>query len=265
VDLSIIVLVWRDADLLPGCLAAIAAARGNLALEVIVVENGVTLNPVPVPRDLNRSDVKVLYNAQNRGVAPARNQGFDAAQGRYVMLLDTDTKVLPGSLETLVAFMDAHPEVGLAGPRLEDAVGNLQLTCRRLPTVWSKILRRIPTRWAQAALAEELLAGYDHQTPRDVDYCIGACQVIRHAALTQVGQLDEQFFYGPEDVDYCIRMWRGGWRVMYVPQAVVVHAEQRLTKRRVLSGLTVIHMLSLARFFLKWHYAWTRPQLQVRG
>jgi GT2 family glycosyltransferase len=161
--------------------------------------------------------------------------------------------------------MDAHPEVGLAGPRLQDAVGNLQLTCRRLPTVWSKILRRIPTGWAQTALAEELLAGYDHQTPRDVDYCIGACQVVRREALAQIGRLDEQFFYGPEDVDYCIRMWRAGWRVMYVPQAVVVHHEQRLTKRRIVSSLTLTHVLGLARFFLKWRYLWTRPQLQVRG
>ena len=88
--------------------------------------------------------------------------------------------------------------------------GNLQLTCRKLPTVWSKVLRRTPTRWARTALADELLEGYDHRTVRAVDYVIGACQIIRRTALEQVGLLDEQYFYGPEDVDYCIRMWRSG-------------------------------------------------------
>lgn len=257
VDLSIILLVWRDEKFLRACLDSLETARGNLQIEIVLVQNGVTFDV----SHLSALSIRVIHNETNRGVAPARNQGINIARGRYVMLLDVDTRAAPSSLETLVRFMDENVEVGLAGPRLQDAQGNLQYTCRKLPTVWSKLLRRIPTRWAQDALAEEMLVSYNHRAPRTVDYVIGACQIIRRTAMQQIGLLDEQFFYGPEDVDYCIRMWRGGWRVMYVPDAVVIHNEQRLTRRRAFSKLSVIHAENLVRYFLKYRYAFKRPAL----
>jgi len=277
-DLSILLLVWRDRALLRACLEAIAAARDNLSLEIIIVENGITLQTEEYqlaetlrvsgdPQGLSNGTalpIQFIHNSTNRGIAPARNQGLRVARGRYLLLLDVDTRVAPDALANLVRFMDAHPDVGLAGARLQDAQGELQFTCRKLPTVWSKLLRRIPLRWAQDALADEMLTAYDHRTPRDVDYVIGACQIIRHEAYMQVGALDEQFFYGPEDVDYCIRMWRRGWRVMYVPQAVVTHDEQRLTKQRVISRLSLIHAWSLAHYFWKYRYLFTPPRVQIR-
>lgn len=273
-DLSVVLLVWRDAPFLPACLESIRAAQADLHLEIILVENGISLDEKQLTPDssfvVRRSSpvlsprppsLTLLHNPTNRGVAPARNQGLQVAQGRYLMLLDVDTVIAPDALSRLVRFMDENPGVGLAGPRLQDAQGNLQLTCRKLPTVWSKILRRIPARWARAALEDEMLVAYDHRTPRAVDYVIGACQIIRREAFKQIGLLDEHFFYGPEDVDYCIRMWRNGWRVMYAPDAVVIHNEQRLTKQRVFSKLSLIHASNLARFFFKYRYAFTRPVL----
>jgi len=263
-DLSIVLLVWRDAQFLRPCLDSLAAARGNLDVEIIVVQNGVTLCSIQGSR-FDSFPLRIIVNAQNRGVAPARNQGLAVARGRYLMLLDVDTLVTPDALVNLVRFMDQDARVGLAGPRLEDANGNLQLTCRKLPTLWSKLLRRIPTRWAQDALADEMLAAYDHRAPRAVDYVIGACQIIRREALAQVGALDEKIFYGPEDVDYCIRMWRRGWRVMYAPDAVVVHTEQRATKQRVLTKLALAHARGLAYYFWKHRYLFTRPSLDSQG
>jgi len=263
-DLSIILLVWQDRAYLPACLEAIARAQQDLALEIVLVENGIALNEAEyaLPQFANPIPIRNIHNAKNRGVAPARNQGLAAARGRYLMLLDVDTVVTQDALTQLTHFMDANPRVGLAGPRLQDAQGNLQLTCRQLPTVWSKILRRIPTRWARAALADEMLEAYDHRVPRDVDYVIGACQIIRRAAYEMVGGLDARFFYGPEDVDYCMRMWQGDWRVMYAPQAIVTHIEQRVTQRRLFSRLTLRHARDLARFFWKHKYLFMRPRLQ---
>lgn len=258
--MSIISLVWHDRPFLRACLESIVTAQNDLKIEVILIENGITLNPTDY-EIRNSFPIRVIHNEQNRGVARARNQGLRAANGCYLMLLDVDTQVTQDSLKNLVCFMDENADVGLAGPRLQDEWGNLQLTCRKLPTVGSKLLRRLPTRWAREMLADEMLETYDHQTPRAVDYVIGACQIIRREAFAHVGLLDEQFFYGPEDVDYCIRMWRNGWRVMYVPDAVVMHAEQRLTKARALSKLSLVHTENLARYFLKHRYAFTRPIL----
>lgn len=256
-DLSIIVLVWQDRAFLPECLQAIAAGHADLSVEVVLVENGIRL----AESEYAPFAPTLVHNQVNRGVAAARNQGLAHARARYMLFLDVDTIVTRDALPKLVRFMDAHPHVGLAGPRLQDARGNLQLTCRKLPTLWTKILRRVPTRWAQEALADEMLVGYDHRAPRAVDYVIGACQIIRREAYAQVGALDEQFFYGPEDVDYCVRMWRAGWRVMYVPDAVVIHNEQRLTQQRAFSKLSLHHAQGLARYFWKHRYALTRPSL----
>lgn len=265
-DLSIILLVWQDRAFLPACLEAIARARQDLALEIVLVENGIALDEreFPMPDSGGESiPLQKIHNAENRGVAPGRNQGLAVARGRYLMLLDVDTRVTQDALVNLVRFMDANLRVGVAGPRLQDAQGNLQLTCRKLPTGWSKLLRRIPTRWAQEALADEMLAAYDHRAPRAVDYVIGACQIIRRAAYEAVGPLDARFFYGPEDVDYCMRMWQRDWRVMYVPQAVVTHTEQRVTQRRMFSRLSLIHARDLTRFFWKHKYLFTRPRIRT--
>jgi GT2 family glycosyltransferase len=259
IDLSIIVLVWQDRSFLPACLESIAATEAGLELEIILVENGIALKAT----EYAPLRPRIIHNDRNLGVAFARNQGLRAGQGRYLMLLDVDTQVSPDAMRQLISYMDANPGVGLAGPRLQDAQGNLQYTCRKLPTLWTKVLRRVPGDRARAAMADEMLVTYDHRTVRAVDYVIGACQVIRREAYTAVGALDEHYFYGPEDVDYCLRLWRAGWRVMYVPQACVTHSEQRLTQRHTFSKLSLIHSYGLARYFWKHHYLFTRPPLQT--
>ena len=264
-DVSIILLVWQDRAFLRACLDALVRAQQDLALEIVLVENGIELDETDSALPANARvpiALRKIHNDKNRGVARARDQGLAAARGRYILVLDVDTQVTQEALAMLVRFMDANPRVGLAGPRLQDAQGNLQLTCRRLPTVWSKALRRVPMRWAQDALADEMLTAYDHCAPREVDYVIGACQIIRRAAYEAVGGLDARFFYGPEDVDYCVRMWQHGWRVMYVPDAVVTHTEQRLTQQRMVSKLALIHARDLLRFFWKHKYLFSRPRIQ---
>ena len=96
-----------------------------------------------------------------------------------------------------------------------------------------------------------------------MDYVIGACQVIRRRALQEVGLLDERIFYGPEDVDICLRLQQAGWRVVYNPEAVVVHNERRLT-RSLRSGLTWKHLWALGYFFRKHGYLLSRQRLYAQ-
>ncbi len=257
-DLSIIILTWRGDEPLQACLESIPRAARNLKIEVIVVANGVEA-PVPAYTHACIGAYTVIHNASNRGVAAGRNQGLQAARGRYLLLLDADTCLTEGALSNLMDFAESHPPAGLLGPRLVDAHGELQLTCRRFPTLWTKMLRRMPAAWASDQLAEEMLSHWDHSTPREVDYVIGACQMIRRQAFEETGYLDERIFYGPEDVDYCLRMWQHGWRVMYVPQATVIHAEQRLTRRHLFSALTLYHALGLIHYLKKHGYLWHAP------
>ena len=257
--LSIVILTWNSRALLETCLAALPAASASLEAEVIVVNNGSADGTAGFLAE--RSDIVAIHNPRNRGVAPARNQGVRAARGEFVALLDVDTVAAPGSLTALVAYLRAVPEVGLAGPKLTAADGSLQYSCRRFPTLLDKLGRRLPGSWGCALREDVELRAWDHATVREVDYVIGACQVVRRVAFEQVGLLDERIFYGPEDVDLCLRMHRAGWGVVYVPQAVVMHLERRVT-RKLFSALTARHLHGLGYYFWKHGYLITRPRVQ---
>ncbi len=253
---SIVILTWNSRSLLTACLAALPAATAPLATELIIVDNGSQDGTAELLAA--RSDLVTITNPTNRGVAPARNQGLRRARGEFVALLDVDTVAQPGSFPTLVARLRATPGVGLVGPKLVGADGALQYSCRRFPTIVDKVLRRLPERFGRAIADDVELRWWDHVGVREVDYVIGACQVIRRAALAEVGLLDERIFYGPEDVDLCLRMHHAGWQVEYVPEAIVMHLERRVT-RKLLSRLTARHVYGLGYFFWKHGYLLTRP------
>ncbi|MDE0510627.1 MAG: glycosyltransferase family 2 protein, partial [Gammaproteobacteria bacterium] len=240
VTVSIIILTWNSEQQIGACLASLDRGLSEFPSEVIVIDNGSQDQTCAVIRKV-RPDAQLLCNLENRGVAPARNQGIQLARGEYALILDDDTVVQPGALDVLIRYMEAHPEAGLCGPRLTDADGNLQLSCRRFPTLIDKLARRLPSILGQEIARKAEMADWDHRTIREVDYVIGACQVIRRRALQEVGLLDERIFYGPEDVDICLRLQQAGWQVVYNPDAVVVHEERRVS-RSLGSGLVWKHI-----------------------
>ena len=259
VTVSIIILTWNSEQQIGACLASLDRGLSEFPSEVIVIDNGSQDQTCAVIRKV-RPDAQLLCNLENRGVAPARNQGVRLARGEYVLILDDDTVVQPGALDVLIRCMEAHPEVGLCGPRLTDADGKLQLSCRRFPTLIDKLARRLPSILGQGIARKAEMADWDHRTIREVDYVIGACQVIRRRALQEVGLLDERIFYGPEDVDICLRLQQAGWRVAYNPDAVVVHEERRMS-RSLGSGLVWKHIRGLGYYFWKHGYLLSRKRL----
>lgn len=265
IKVSVVILTWNSREMVDTCLSSLALGLGSSPFEVIVVDNGSSDDTLTVVRT-QHPEVQVLSNPSNRGVAPARNQGIRAARGEYVVLLDDDTVVHAGAFDKLVAYMDAHADVGLCGPQLVDRDGRYQLSCRLFPTLPYKLLRRIPFSFARAMMRKVEMADWDHATVREVDYVIGACQVIRRSILEQVGLLDERIFYGPEDVDLCLRLQHAGWRVVYHPGAVVEHHERRIT-RSALSAFSFLgrqHLRGLLYYFWKHGYWLSRRRLYAR-
>lgn len=258
IDVSIIVLTWQTSEDLVTCLSPFDDS-GPLELEIIIIDN-CSQNPQIELLQAKIPAVKVIRNRSNQGVACARNQGMKVAEGRYILLLDADTVAEKGFLEHMVQFMEAHPDVGLLGPCLMGFDGVIQPSCRRFPTLWTKLVRRLPGFLHEKWYKTELYQGWYQQKICPVDYVIGACQLIRTETRTKVGFLDEKIFYGPEDVDYCLRIWNHGYRVCYFPEAKVIHLEQRLTKKKYLSYLTLKHLLGLVYYFKKHKYVLFPPQ-----
>lgn len=259
---SVVILTWNATEMLGACLASLAQGFAACSHETIVVDNG---SRTPIPPTVREAfpEIRLLVNRRNRGVAPARNQGTRIAQGEYIILLDDDTVVQPGAFDRLLTYMDAHPEVGLCGPKLIDVHGQLQLSCRLFPTMSDKLARRFSSSLAWEVAREVEMVDWDHGSVREVDYVIGACQVIRQEALAEVGLLDEWIFYGPEDIDLCLRMRQAGWQVVYNPEAVVVHNERRVA-RSFFSLLAWRHCWGLVYYFWKHGYLLSRRRLYSR-
>lgn len=262
ITVSIIILTWNSQAEIAACLASLEHGLRTFSSEVIVIDNGSQDETCTIVRD-TLPHAQLVCNGTNRGVAPARNQGLDLARGKYVLVLDDDTVVQPGAFDCLISYLENHLDVGLCGPKLIDGAGQLQLTCRLFPTLADKLARRLSLPAAQKICRAAEMADWDHNAVRDVDYVIGACQAIRRSALAVVGPFDERIFYGPEDVDLCLRLQLAGWRVVYQPEAVVVHCERRLT-RSIQSGIGWKHVRGLSYFFWKHGYLLSRRRVYAR-
>jgi len=260
--LSIVILNWNSAAELRRCLRSLATCT-VAPREIIVVDNGSLLDDSPVLlSELEAAGaIRCIRNERNLGVGPARNQALAVAQGEYILSIDSDTEVTPGCVERLVATMDAHPELGLCAARLHAPDGSLQFTCRRFPSLQSKLCRQLSLSLRDEVLRLDELRDWDHRAPRYVDYVIGACHCMRRNALDRVGFYDPNIFYGPEDVDLCLRMWKTGWKVLYEGRAVIIHHERRVTKRwsKLLSRATREHFRGLVHYFRKHRYLLRPP------
>lgn len=166
--------------------------------------------------------VRVLSNAENVGFARANNQAIGVSNGSYVLLLNSDTKVRPDALATLIGFLDAHPKAAAVGPRLLNADGSLQPSCHPMLTPWREFWR--------LAFFDRIVHKATYNTkmwaspvPQPVEVIKGACLLLRREALDQVGLLDESYFMYTEEVDLCYRLAEAGWELWWVPQAEVIH------------------------------------------
>jgi GT2 family glycosyltransferase len=215
-DLSVIILSYNTRDLLARCLAALYSAAGDLALEVIVVDNGSIDDSVAlVRRDFPATTV--IANEVNAGFAAANNQGIALATAPVVLLLNSDAFVTEQSLRRCMNVLDIRQEAGLVGVRLVNEDGSPQAEYGTFATLWDDML---------------VSTGLDQLFPRrrpritaagPVDWVQGACMFARRAALHDVGGLDPHFFMYSEEVEWCRRFWQHGWEVWYVPDAPIVH------------------------------------------
>jgi GT2 family glycosyltransferase len=254
--LSVLIVHYNTPDLLRQCLASIAAAEVDFSFEVIVIDNA---SPDVSVKTLAAEFPRVIFhfNSGNLGFARANNQGIQMGQGRYYMLLNPDACIDADGISGLTEFMENHPDAGATGPMLVYPDGELQLSCRRFPTFRTLLLRmgRLD-RLVPGPVRHYLMQDWDHQSVSEVDWVIGACMILRREALDRVGLLDEDFFMYYEDIDLCLRLWQGGWKVYYNPEVTVRHEHQRSSAALLPNRLTYEHARSLFYLFGKHRLAW---------
>ncbi len=228
-DLSVVIVSYNVRAHLLACLETVCAGlkAGGLRGEVIVVDNASGDGTVEAVRAAF-PHVEMIANHQNRGFAAANNQGIRQARGRVVVLLNPDTRVTRDALGRLVRFLDENPAVGVVGPRLVYPDGRTQPSRRRFPTLLTGFLEStvVQDYWRDnRVLRRYYVADRSDDETQEVDWLVGACLAVRREAIETAGLLDERFFLYSEEVEWCWRIRRAGWRVVYLPEATVYHHE----------------------------------------
>lgn len=264
--LSIIILNYKTRGLLRQCLKAIYQNPPDFSYEVIVIDN----NSYDGSQEMTQCEftsVKFLALDKNYGYAGGNNRGLRAASGEFLAILNPDILIRAEALTKLVKFMEENQNVGIVGPKLLNPDGTLQYSCFHFPKLQTPIYRRTILGYLPFAKAEArryLMADWAHNTPRDVDWLLGGALVIRRQAYEAVGELDERFFLYFDEVDYARRMHQAGRRVVYYPQAEMVHFHQRESAGSLWSlftnKVTRIHVYSGIKYFWKWSSARKRVE-----
>jgi hypothetical protein len=258
--LSIIIVNWNTRELLRGCLTALtedgrrktdslsrsSVLRPPSSVEIIVVDNASADGSAEmVERDF--PIVRLIVNEGNLGFARANNRGIAMSRGRYVLLRNSDTVATPDALGMLVAFMDAHPEAGVIGPRLLRPDGTAQPYAFGGDPTLGYLLRRAFNRM----LRRGYLHDWDTNAIQEVDWVSGACLMARRAAIEQAGPLDEAMFMYFEDNEWCLRIRNAGWKVYYDPQAAIVHLGGQSLAKNPAARQAYYESL---RYFYRKHY-----------
>ncbi len=244
-DLGIVIVNWNTKDLLRRCLQTVTASTGDFTYEVIVVDNASSDGSPNMVRD-EFPQVRLIASDTNGGFSYGNNLGLRALgfqdEGgalpeapRYALLLNPDTEVPPNALCSMVAYMDAHPMMGVAGPKLVLPDGSLDLACRRsFPTPmvsfyrFSGLAKLFPN---SPRFARYNMTFVDENIELEVDCVVGAYMQVRREAIAQVGLLDETFFMYGEDIDWAYRIKQAGWTIFYNPAVTVKHVKRAASRK----------------------------------
>ncbi len=248
-ELSIILLNYNTLELVKRCLKHLDSMGAS---DILIVDNASTDGSREWLQTLHDDRVHCIFSSRNLGFAGGCNLGIQRATGKYILLLNTDAFPESQALEILVAYLEQHPEVGIVGPQLLYPDGRWQRSTGRVPAPFSSFLDTIGiTSLAHVAAAILWPLTGRWWTSCEVEYVDGACMLIRHDVVDQIGDLDESFFFFVEDAEYCARARQHGWKVVYVPQSHVIHFRGSSSARKNYEKTVKLRALSEKRFILK--------------
>ena len=259
--ISIIIVNWNVKALLRQSLQSILSSQYEGEIEVIVVDSA-SADGSAAMVEAEFPTVKLIASSENLGYAGGNNVGVAAAVGDYLFILNPDTTLFADTLTQLMAYMQAHPTVGVVGPQLRWPDGTVQSSRRRFPTLgslfWESTLLE---QWLpqNRAAKRYKLADQPADQPQPVDWLVGAALFIRREAWRAAGPFDETFFMYFEETDWCHRCAQAGWAIHYLPQAAVMHYEGQ-SSRQVMAARTIRFQRSKIHYTAKWFgrgWAWS--------
>ncbi len=234
IDISVVILNYNVREFLENALNSVFRAIHNLDAEVFVVDNA----SADLSADMVRRkfpDVRLIVNDDNKGFAAGNNVALRQCRGKYILVLNPDTLIQENTLSVMKEFMDSHPEAGAASCKVLNSDGTLQLTCKRsFPTPWVAFTKIAglsalfpKSRW----FGKYNLTYLPENEVHEVEAVAGSFMFLRREVLETAGLLDESYFMYGEDLDWCYRIWKAGWKIFYVPTTQIIHYKGESTTR----------------------------------
>ena len=261
-DISFIVLTWNSEKFIYNCLKSLfdALSCERLSYEIFIIDNGSSDQSVPIIRSFQNQQpdcIFPIYLKENMGTTCSRNLALRQARGKYLCIMDSDVEIPKGILGGLISTFETTSRAGLVAPKLVYPNGTLQKSTDAFPTFFTKMFRYF---FLKIVEKKENVLG-QRTEPHEVDYAISAMWVIRQEAAKRIGLMDEKIFYAPEDVDYCVRLWKAGYKVIYNPRVSAIHHTQEISRGVKINTATFHHIQGLFYYFTKHHCWFKRPRI----
>jgi len=233
-DVSIIIPTWNNKEILGQCLQSLYDSKQNLSYQITVIDNGSGDKTCEFLEE-EYPQVLIIHNERNLGFSKGCNQGISQAESRYFLILNNDTKVMNGALERLVQFMDDNPEAGLAAPKLLNPDGSTQMSvCMEYTDLKYAFFGGFRLIYPLNKLVKPMaLPLEEYGRVREVAWVTGTCMVVRKEILDDVGLLDENIFMYMDDMEWCYRIRKMGWKVFFVPDAIVIHHKHHSSRHQL--------------------------------
>ncbi|MEK7205656.1 MAG: glycosyltransferase family 2 protein, partial [candidate division NC10 bacterium] len=253
-DVAVVIVTFESREYIAGCLASLQDGQGGP--RIIVVDNASRDGTPQLIRERFPA-VTLITSPRNVGFAAGVNRAVgECADARFVFLVNPDSLVMPNAVPLMLAFAEKHPEVGILGPRVfeDPECRRVYPSCRQFPRLTTalfsnqSVLTRL-FRWNRFSRFY-LYQGEDLSRPRSVDWVSGCAMFVRRLVLEGIGPFDEGFFFFCEDIDFCWRAHKAGWKVMYYPEASVVHFRAKSAERVPYRALVAKHR-SMVRLYKK--------------
>ena len=262
INIGFVILTWNSGLYIKKCIDSIVSLDFD-NIYICIVDNGSSDNTIESIKSIKINSKKIYLDLirleKNKGTTISRNIGIKKIKNNvdYICVLDSDTIVNQLAIEKMIDLLNSNQQIGIVGPILRSLDGSIQPSGRNLPTLTGKILKVLPfSRTIKIAeKMDEIKIEYTaFKNVFKVGYLMSACWMMKKTLIEDIGLLDENIFYAPEDVEFCLRAWSNGYSVLYDKNVEIIHEWQRISRRKLISKHNWEHIKGLLYLFFKYKY-----------
>ena len=266
IDISFIILTWNSQKTIKGCIESIRdiCLAENVSFEIIIVDNKSTDGTQSIFNSFQQQiKMSAMQMDRNYGTTYTRNLAMKHVAAECICFLDSDTKLIGGDITDILKKLKSDKNIGIIAPKLILPNGEIAVTVKKFPTFMDKFIKLIFLLLFgkdRHQYRGDYCKNFPFEKEKDVDTAISACWFFKKTLMDEIGYLDEKIFFGPEDIEFCLRVWKAGKRVVYYPYFTVLHCAQSLARIRPFSRIMLNHILGLLHIFIRHRYFFRRPK-----